>query len=134
MSALDKQEGGKHYKLPIQPIEYIVKNAIPYREANVIKYVTRHASKNGAEDIKKAIHYLEMIAEDYECEDAEPKDDDLKEDGWIPNPNYGINNVSPIDDDVMCYIRLDNADESSVALNASAWAWDEITHYKIAED
>ena len=65
MSTLDKQEGGSHYKLPIQPIEYIVKNSIPYREANVIKYVTRHASKNGAEDIKKAIHYLEMILEDY---------------------------------------------------------------------
>ncbi len=65
MSALDKQEGGQHYQLPIQPIEYIVKNSIPYREANVIKYVTRHASKNGAEDIKKAIHYLEMILEDY---------------------------------------------------------------------
>ena len=65
MSALDKQEGGQHYKLPIQPIEYIVKNGIKYREANVIKYVTRHANKNGAEDIKKAIHYLEMILEDY---------------------------------------------------------------------
>ena len=70
MSALDKQEGGQHYQLPIQPIEYIVKNSIPYREANVIKYVTRHASKNGAEDIKKAIHYLEMILEDYAPEDV----------------------------------------------------------------
>jgi hypothetical protein len=64
-SSLDKQEGGEHYQLPIQPIEYIVKNYIPYREGNVIKYVTRHRSKNGAEDIKKAIHYLEMILEDY---------------------------------------------------------------------
>ena len=61
-----KQVGGTHYQVPIQPIEYIVKNDIPYREGNVIKYVTRHKSKNGAEDIKKAIHYLEMILEDYE--------------------------------------------------------------------
>lgn len=67
MSALDKQEGGKHYKdMAIQPIEFIVKNNLPYREANVLKYTCRHASKNGAEDIKKAIHYLEMILEDYE--------------------------------------------------------------------
>jgi len=29
----------------------------------VINYVTRHKSKNGAQDIKKAIHYLELILE-----------------------------------------------------------------------
>ena len=64
---LDKQEGGTHYKdMPIQPIDYIVKNGLGFREGNVIKYVTRHQSKNGAEDIKKAIHYLEMILEDYD--------------------------------------------------------------------
>lgn len=60
-----KQEGGSHYQIPIQPIDYIVKNDIPYREANVIKYVTRHKKKNGAEDIRKAMHYLEMLLEDY---------------------------------------------------------------------
>lgn len=61
-----EQVGGEHYQLPIQPIDYIVNNNLPYREGNVIKYVTRHQSKNGAEDIKKAIHYLEMILEDYD--------------------------------------------------------------------
>jgi hypothetical protein len=61
----EKQVGGNHYQLPIEPIDYIVKNDIPYREGNVIKYVTRHKKKNGAEDIKKAIHYLEMILKDY---------------------------------------------------------------------
>lgn len=60
-SPLDKQEGGTHYSLPIQPIEYIVKNNIGYIEGNVIKYVTRHRQKNGVEDIKKAIHYLELL-------------------------------------------------------------------------
>ena len=63
-SALETQEGGSHYKsLPIQPVEYITKNSIPYLEGNVIKYVTRHKSKAGLEDIKKAIHYLQLIAE-----------------------------------------------------------------------
>lgn len=65
-NALDVQVGGNHYKrMAIQPIEFIVKNNIPYREANVIKYVCRHSFKNGKEDIRKAIHYLEMILEDY---------------------------------------------------------------------
>jgi len=62
MSALDKQEGGGHYKaMKIQPVEYICENNIPYCEANVIKYVSRHREKNGAQDIRKAIHYLELI-------------------------------------------------------------------------
>ena len=63
-SALSAQEGGNHYKsMVIQPVEFITKNSIPYLEGNVIKYVSRHAAKNGIEDIKKAIHYLQLIAE-----------------------------------------------------------------------
>ena len=63
MSALKKQEGGKHYDMPIQPIEYITKNKLPYIEGNIIKYATRHRNKNGAEDIKKIIHYCELLLE-----------------------------------------------------------------------
>lgn len=64
MSALETQEGGSHYKsMAIQPVEFITKNSIPYLEGNVIKYVSRHSAKNGLEDIKKAIHYLQLIAE-----------------------------------------------------------------------
>lgn len=63
-SALNTQEGGSHYKaLKIQPAEYIHANNIGYLEGNVIKYVTRHESKNGVEDIDKAIHYLQLIKE-----------------------------------------------------------------------
>ena len=63
MSALEKQEGGSHYKGAIQPIEYIYGNNLGYIEGNVLKYITRHKDKNGAEDIKKAIHYLELLLE-----------------------------------------------------------------------
>lgn len=62
--ALEKQIGGGHYKnLAIQPIEYCQKNKLTYCESNVIKYVTRHKFKNGKEDIKKAIHNLELLLE-----------------------------------------------------------------------
>lgn len=62
--ALKTQEGGTHYKdMVIQPVEYIHSNNIDYLSGNVIKYVSRHKSKNGAEDIKKAIHYLQLILE-----------------------------------------------------------------------
>jgi hypothetical protein len=71
MSALDKQEGGTHYKaMKIQPLEYIHANNIPYCEANVIKYVSRHRDKNGAQDIRKAIHYLELILQMQYGEDS----------------------------------------------------------------
>lgn len=64
MTALEIQEGGNHYKdLKIQPVEYIHANGLDYFQGNVVKYVTRHKTKNGAQDIRKAIHYLQMILE-----------------------------------------------------------------------
>lgn len=64
MAATDKQEGGNHYKeMAIQPVEFIHKNNIPFIEGCVIKYVCRHKRKNGLEDLKKAIHFLEMLIE-----------------------------------------------------------------------
>jgi hypothetical protein len=59
-----KQVAGNHYKkYPIQPIEFCYKNNIPFIESSVIKYVVRHKDKNGADDILKAIHLLEMLLE-----------------------------------------------------------------------
>lgn len=61
-SALDKQEGGNHYKvMKIQPIEYAYANNLGMLEGNVIKYVSRHKLKDKAKDIRKAIHSLELI-------------------------------------------------------------------------
>lgn len=63
-TSLTKQVGGDHYSsMKIQPVEFIVANNLEYRIGNVIKYACRHANKNGADDINKAIHYLEMIKE-----------------------------------------------------------------------
>ena len=58
----ETQIGGSHYKdLGIQPLTYIYANKLQYCEANCLKYISRHRKKNGAEDIKKAIHYLELL-------------------------------------------------------------------------
>ena len=63
-SALDVQVGGEHYKNKgIQPVEYAFRNNLGFLEANVVKYVSRHEDKNGADDIKKAIHYCKFILE-----------------------------------------------------------------------
>ena len=59
-----KQVGGNHYKnFKIQPAEFCYYNEIPYLEATAIKYLCRHRDKNKAQDIKKAIHFLELILE-----------------------------------------------------------------------
>lgn len=66
MEATKKQVGGDHYKeMAIQPIEFIVKNNLPFMEGNAIKYLCRHKAKNGAEDIKKVIHYCQLMLQLY---------------------------------------------------------------------
>lgn len=66
---LDKQEGGNHYKqFKIQPIEFITANGLDYLQGNVIKYICRHKFKNGREDVKKAMHYLEFVLAEYDKE------------------------------------------------------------------
>ena len=62
--SLDKQIGGKHYRnMKIQPAEFVNENKLLFAEGNSIKYICRHQNKGKADDIKKAIHYLEMILE-----------------------------------------------------------------------
>ena len=63
-SSFDKQVGGDHYKdYVIQPLEFCVKNNIPFLEGNVIKYICRWRNKNGVQDLEKAKHYIEMLIE-----------------------------------------------------------------------
>lgn len=64
MSAKDAQIAGEHYKtLKIQPIDYIIANKMNFQDGNVVKYISRHRAKNGAEDVRKAIHYCQLILE-----------------------------------------------------------------------
>ena len=64
MSAYDKQISGAHYiSFKIQPSKFINDNKLLFAEGNAIKYICRHSVKGKEEDIKKAIHYLEMILE-----------------------------------------------------------------------
>lgn len=59
---LESQVGGSHYKdLKIQPIEYIHANGLDFLTGNIIKYASRHKTKNGAEDVRKIIHYAQLI-------------------------------------------------------------------------
>lgn len=62
LSSLKEQIGGSHYKeMAMQPVEFCQSNGLGYCESLVIRYVCRHRRKNGAEDIRKAIHSLQLL-------------------------------------------------------------------------
>ena len=70
MSATDRQVGGNHYRLmAIQPTEYILANGLNWCEANIVKYVSRWREKGGVDDLRKVIHYAELLIE-HELEPA----------------------------------------------------------------
>ena len=64
MKASDIQIGGDHYKgVSIQCYQFCTLNRIPFTLAGAIKYVTRHRKKGGLEDLKKAMHYIDLHME-----------------------------------------------------------------------
>jgi hypothetical protein len=68
MSALDRQEGGSHYKgYAIQPVEFIHQNDLGFLEGCVIKRLCRWQMKDGIKDLRKAIHEIELLIEQTEA-------------------------------------------------------------------
>jgi len=64
MTAINEQVGGDHYKhMPIQPMEYSMKNNLNACQHTAIKYITRYKVKGGKQDLLKAIHCIEMLIE-----------------------------------------------------------------------
>lgn len=70
MSALDKQVGGDHYKPDpnalepvMQPVELWALLGLNAFQGAIVKYITRHTNKNGAEDIDKAEHFFDLAQE-----------------------------------------------------------------------
>ena len=53
-----------HYKkCSIEPVEYIHANGLDFNEGSIVKYISRHRNKNGAEDIRKIKDYCDIILE-----------------------------------------------------------------------
>lgn len=71
--SLKQQVGGNHYKNnAIQPVEYAHANKLDFLQGSVVKYVTRFRDKNGAEDLKKAAHFIQMLLDlEYPFRDSE---------------------------------------------------------------
>ena len=60
----------------------LIKDAASFYEGNIFKYVYRHRSKNGLEDLKKARNYLNLLMElEYGVENAGTSADEAQE--WL---------------------------------------------------
>ena len=64
-----KQIGGNHYaNKAVQPWDAMQAWMTPeqfegYLRGNALKYLARYPDKNGLEDVKKAAHYVQKLAE-----------------------------------------------------------------------
>lgn len=70
--ANEKQYGGNHYKQfkGLEPWDVITYWGLGYLDGTALKYIARWKHKNGVEDLKKAIHFLEKAVEVYERTDT----------------------------------------------------------------
>lgn len=79
----------QHYNSEIEPVEFIVVNQLPFCEGNVVKYISRHKLKNGADDVLKAIHYCIYVLDFY----YDIHRDDVQERITRMLNNYGSNKI-----------------------------------------
>ena len=70
--ARDSQVGGSHYQNKIQPFDIIDAWDLDFYEGNVLKYLLRYKYKNGSQDLEKAKHYLQKVAENHAAKHGEP--------------------------------------------------------------
>lgn len=56
-----KQVGGNHYlSMGMQPLHFAMQNRWDAGAFSILKYLSRHASKNGLEDVLKARHFIDL--------------------------------------------------------------------------
>ncbi|MCP4585359.1 DUF3310 domain-containing protein [Pseudoalteromonas sp.] len=57
-----QQIGGDHYKKKHDLFKFLEENEVSFGVGAAIKYIYRHENKGGVEDLRKAIHCIQMIA------------------------------------------------------------------------
>ena len=66
MNANERQVGGEHYRTKrggVQHWDYCIRANVPNLEYAASKYLTRWRKKNGLEDLRKPLHYIEKRIE-----------------------------------------------------------------------
>lgn len=111
-SANDRQEGGSHYKAgSIQHWDLIAQNRVGYLEGNATKYLTRWRKKNGVEDLKKALHYVDKLSE-------------LAGAGIVQNQSKFIDRDNPAYDDLEVFYAENNLESAEQLAVFWLLTWD----------
>lgn len=61
--ANEQQVGGDHYRCKYQHWDFVMENCLNYLQGCATKYVARWRKKNGVQDLEKALHYVQKLAE-----------------------------------------------------------------------
>ncbi len=95
------QVGGDHYKTEYEHWDFVEAHGLGYLEAAATKYVTRWRTKNGVQDLQKALHYIDKLMELYSQGRRLPR-------GVAPINEArrfcGINNLDPTESAVIHYL------------------------------
>ncbi len=75
-----RQVGGDHYAAPVQHWDFVLAAQLDYLAGCATKYVVRHRKKKGAEDLEKAVHYVEKLIEAQSTPGVLP----WSRDGYVP--------------------------------------------------
>jgi hypothetical protein len=59
------QVGGQHYKTTYEHWDMVLNTGMRYLEGQATKYLSRWRKKNGMEDLRKALHYVNKLIEAY---------------------------------------------------------------------
>ena len=73
MSANDTQVAGTHYRSALQHWDLAHELDLGYFEGQITKYLTRHRSKKGKEDLEKAVHFTKKLKELAVLEGKQPR-------------------------------------------------------------
>jgi hypothetical protein len=74
VSANDVQIGGDHYKSEYQHWDFVEHLGLDYLQGCATKYISRWRKKNGVEDLKKSLHYIQKLIEVNNANDVYEKD------------------------------------------------------------
>lgn len=85
-SANDHQVGGEHYKSNYQHWDFVSETGMNYLLANATKYISRFHKKNGIQDLKKAMHYVDKAIEVFKKESLERYEKAEKFAATLPSP------------------------------------------------
>lgn len=64
-AANERQVGGQHYKTTYEHWDLVLKLGLGYFEGQATKYVARWRKKGGPSDLRKAVHFVDKLLENW---------------------------------------------------------------------